>query len=64
MFRQVDGQWRRADVEIHERCFTPAELYTALAATGFGEVSCYAAEDLGMGGQLGEGRTFYVAIKL
>jgi SAM-dependent methyltransferase len=64
MFRLVDGQWRRADVTVHERCYTPAEIGDALDRAGFGEVLCYDAGDLGMGGQLGEGRTFFVASKL
>jgi SAM-dependent methyltransferase len=64
MFRLVDGAWIRHDAEIAERCYTPAQIDGALADAGFGEILCYAAEDLGMGGQLGEGRTFYVATRL
>jgi SAM-dependent methyltransferase len=61
MFRLVFGAWRRSDVVIHERCYTTDEIGEALERAGFGEVSCYAAGDLGMAGQLGEGRTFFVA---
>jgi SAM-dependent methyltransferase len=64
MFRQIDGNWRRADATMRERCYTAAEIDQALSAAGFGETLCYDARDLGMGGQLGEGRTFYVATKL
>ncbi len=64
MFRRVDGVWQRSDAEIRERSHTPAEIDRALAAAGFGEILCYAAEDLGMAGQLGEGRTFYVTTRL
>jgi hypothetical protein len=64
MFRQVAGEWRRADATVRERCYTAAEIDTALSDAGFGEILCYDARDLGMGGQLGEGRTFYVATKL
>jgi SAM-dependent methyltransferase len=61
MFRLLSDAWRRADAVIHERCFTPGEIDAALDAAGFGETTCYDARDLGMGGDLGIGRTFYVA---
>jgi SAM-dependent methyltransferase len=64
MFRLLDGQWRRADVTVQERCYTPAEIGRALEQAGFGEVFCYDADDLGMGGELGEGRAFFVTSKL
>jgi SAM-dependent methyltransferase len=63
-FRLLEGAWRRQDFTIYERCYTPEEIETALRLAGFGEVSCYDAGDLGMAGQLGEGRTFFVATKL
>lgn len=64
MFRLLEGEWRRSDVKIEERCYTPGEIEKALALAGFGELLCYDAGDLGMGGQLGHGRTFFVATKL
>jgi SAM-dependent methyltransferase len=63
MFRRLDGQWRRADAVVKEQCYSPEEIDRALDAAGFGEVACYDARDLGMGDQLGAGRTFYVATK-
>jgi SAM-dependent methyltransferase len=63
MFRLIEGAWRRLDVTVKERCYRPAEIDRALARAGFGEVCCYDARDLGMAGGLGEGRTFYVAVK-
>ncbi len=63
MFRFVEERWLRSDVTIEERCYTPQEIGTALEQAGFGEVCCYHAEDLGMAGQLGEGRAFFVAAK-
>jgi len=51
-------------VRVAERCYTAVEIDLALARAGFGEIACYDAGDLGMAGQLGEGRTFYVARKL
>ncbi len=63
MFRLIAGAWQRADVTIHERCYTGKEISSALQQAGFGEISCYDAGDLGMSGQLGEGRTFIVAAR-
>ena len=63
MFRLIGGQWQRSDVTIYERCYTNQEISKALEKAGFGEVECHDAGDLGMAGQLGEGRTFFVARK-
>jgi SAM-dependent methyltransferase len=63
MFRLLAGQWQRSDVTIFERCYTGKEISKALKQAGFGEVQCYAASDIGMAGELGEGRTFFVAAK-
>jgi SAM-dependent methyltransferase len=64
MFRLLEGAWRRSDVTIVERCFAPQKIDRALERAGFGETACYDAGDLGMAGELGEGRTFYVATRL
>ena len=64
MFRRLDGVWHRSDVKIQERCYAPKEIDTALRNAGFGEILCYDAHDLGMAGQLGEGRTFYIATRI
>ncbi|MGB9456535.1 MAG: class I SAM-dependent methyltransferase [Bryobacteraceae bacterium] len=64
MLRLLEAAWQRSDVTIEERCYSPAEISRALALAGFGEPLCYDAGDLGMTGQLGEGRTFFVATKL
>ncbi|HTS30589.1 MAG TPA: class I SAM-dependent methyltransferase [Bryobacteraceae bacterium] len=61
MFRLLDDAWRRSDVEIEQRCYMPAEIVAALRNAGFSEIECYDARDLGMAGDLGTGRTFYVA---
>ncbi len=63
MFRLLDGAWQRSDVTVEERCYSPDEISRALALAGFGELLCYDAGDLGMAGQLGEGRTFFVATR-
>jgi SAM-dependent methyltransferase len=60
MFRLSGNQWRRADVHVQERCYSQEEIHEALARANFTETVCYDARDLGMGGQLGEGRVFFV----
>jgi SAM-dependent methyltransferase len=64
MFRLLDGVWQRSDATVEERCYSSDEISNALARAGFGELLCYDAGDLGMDGQLGEGRTFFVATRL
>jgi len=59
-FRKNGKHWRRADIEIQERCYSEDEIDEALREAGFHRTTCYAASDLGMAGQLGEGRVFYV----
>jgi SAM-dependent methyltransferase len=61
MFRLIDGTWRRSDARIQERCYTVDEIGEAATRAGFERLTCYDARDLGMAGQLGEGRTFFVA---
>ncbi len=63
MFRLMRGRWERSDVVVEEQAYEPHEIDTALEQAGFTETVCYDARDLGMAGQLGEGRTFYVATK-
>jgi SAM-dependent methyltransferase len=63
MFRLRDGVWRRSDVEVRERCYTTSEIDAALSRAGFEESACYDARDLGMSGQLGQGRTFVVTTR-
>ena len=63
MFRLTGNAWRRSDVHVQERCYSHQEIDAALTQTGFTETACYDARDLGMGGQLGEGRVFFVTRK-
>jgi SAM-dependent methyltransferase len=63
MFRRLEGVWQRSDVVVEEQAYEAREVDAALRRAGFGEIVCYDARDLGMAGQLGEGRTFYVATK-
>jgi hypothetical protein len=64
MFRLLEGMWKRADLHIEERCYTHREIEAALRSTGFGEILCYPAADLGMAEAIGEGRVFFVTTRL
>jgi SAM-dependent methyltransferase len=64
MFRQLDGAWQRSDTKVAERCYSPGEISRALQLAGFAEPLRYDAGELGMAGQLGQGRTFFVATRL
>jgi SAM-dependent methyltransferase len=61
MFRLENGAWQRSDTVVTERCYTAEEVTSALEAAGFGGVALYDARDLGMQGDLGEGRVFVTA---
>jgi len=63
MFRLLDGVWKRSDAEVRERCYTTSEIDAALSRAGFEQTACYDARDLGMSGQLGQGRTFVVTTR-
>ncbi len=63
MFRLIEGEWRRRDVEVVERSYTTKEIDEALGAAGFRHTEFYDARDLGMRGQLGQGRTFVITTK-
>ncbi|MEO8595216.1 MAG: class I SAM-dependent methyltransferase [Candidatus Solibacter sp.] len=63
MFRLIDGAWHRRDTDVVERCYNTKEIDEALAAAGFRHTEFYDARDLGMRGQLGQGRTFVITQK-
>ena len=63
MFRLREGAWQRADTVVTERCYARREIAAALDAAGFTATACYDARDLGMQGDLGAGRVFYLAEK-
>jgi len=63
MFRLVEGAWERSDTVISERCYSREEAGAALERAGFGPPACYDARDLGMEGEIGAGRVFFVAEK-
>jgi SAM-dependent methyltransferase len=63
MFRLIESQWKRSDVEVLERCYTTPEIDAALSNAGFIDTAFYYARDLGMRGQLAQGRTFVVTTR-
>jgi SAM-dependent methyltransferase len=61
LFFLEDG-WQRTDFTLTQRCYSEAEVTSALAAAGFAEVQMYDAQrDLELAG--GVGRTFFVCHK-
>jgi hypothetical protein len=48
---------------IRERCHHPEEVEAALHDAGFGSICRQQAGDLGMAGQIGHGRDFWIAVK-
>ncbi len=61
MFRLLEGAWRRSDTVVTERCYSREQIGAALEEAGFEPASCWAAGDLGMRGELGAGRVFWLA---
>lgn len=61
MFRLLEGEWRRSDTVVTERCYKRDEISRALEAAGFEALTCWDADDLGMSGELGAGRVFWLA---
>ena len=60
LFRLEAGTWRRSDLTHFQKCYSEAEVRSALAHAGFRDVSTYDAErDLGMSRNVG--RTFFLA---
>jgi SAM-dependent methyltransferase len=63
LFRK-DEDWQRSDVTILERYYELGEVWNALEQAGFEEISSYDAHRrLGMPGDLGVGRVFFLAKK-
>jgi len=44
IFNTPDG-WQRVDLTIHQKCYDPEEIVTALEATDFTGIECYAHEE-------------------
>ena len=59
MFR-FDGEWKRSDARIVQRCYGDTEARAALACAGFSRVESMTAADAGMKGDIAIGRRFYL----
>ena len=57
-----EGAWRREDFSVRQTCHFMSEVHSALVESGFGGIVLYDARDLGMKGDAGYARTFFLAI--
>jgi len=62
LFRANGDAWQRSDFRLTQKYHPEAEVRGALKAAGF-TVELHDAKDLGMKGDIGFGRTFYLGIK-
>lgn len=62
LFRLEDQIWRRSDFRLTQHCHKREEVLACLSSAGF-EVKVFDAGDLGMQGDIGFGRDFYLGTK-
>jgi SAM-dependent methyltransferase len=53
--------WQREDFTLRQTCHSIAAVQVALEEIGFSDITLYDARDLGMKGDAGYGRTFFLA---
>ena len=61
----ADGQargWRRTDFRVRQTCHDIDDVPSALADAGFRDITLHDARDLGMMGEIGFARTFFLAL--
>jgi SAM-dependent methyltransferase len=62
LFRLIRGNWRRSDFRLTQKHHSDGEVLAALSSAGFRRMEARdAASDLGMRGNIGQGRTYYLA---
>lgn len=62
LFRVVRGEWRRSDFRLTQKYHPDGEVFDALSSAGFRRIEARdAARDLAMRGNIGQGRTYYLA---
>ncbi len=54
------NEWRREDFTLGQTCHDFAAVHQALFETGFKDVTLYDSRDIGMKGEVGYGRTFFL----
>jgi SAM-dependent methyltransferase len=61
-FERSGNAWRREDFTLRQTCHDFSAVHKALSAAGFKDVTMYDARDIGMKGDAGYGRTFFLCI--
>ncbi len=62
LFRLIEDAWRRSDFQLAQYCHREKDVLGSLFAAGFADAEVYdAAADLGMYGNIGQGRSYYLA---
>jgi SAM-dependent methyltransferase len=65
-FERAEGEssneWRREDFTLRQTCHNFSAVHKALFETGFRNVTMYDARDVGMKGDVGYGRTFFLCL--
>lgn len=56
------NHWRRSDFTLRQVCHQFGSVQNALFHAGFGDLTLYDARDLGMKGDVGYGRTFFLCV--
>ncbi len=63
LFRR-EAAWQRWDVTLFQKCHSPEEIVSALQKAGFQNIGRFDAQrELGMAGEIGIGRAFFLAEK-
>jgi len=62
-FRGAKGSWQRSDFRLTQKFHPESEVIFELERAGFAVKRFDAAADLGMHGDIGKGRTFYLGCK-
>ncbi len=63
LFR-LEEKWHRVDLTLFQKCYTLEEIRSALENVAFCNIAAYdAGKDLEMPGDLGIGRSFFLAVK-
>lgn len=64
MFRLLEGEWKRMDCNVRQRCYDPQQILSALTNSGFYDIEIRSArKDYGLEDDLGTGRVFFLARK-
>jgi SAM-dependent methyltransferase len=60
---RLNGDWKRQDLTVYQRCYARSEVRAALAAAGFTSITTHSAHQLGLRGRLSVGRMYFAAVK-